>query len=251
MRYFFEIAYKGTNYHGWQIQKNAVSIQQIYNEGLSLILGEQIESIGSSRTDTGVHANQQFFHIDTEKNFNPEHLKSRLNSYLPKDLSVISILPVAANAHSRFDAISRSYTYYIIHDKDPFHYETAVIMKKPLDIISMEKAAQILPGEHDFSSFCRSSKSMDNHNCTVKKAFWKEKNNMLTFNITANRFLRGMVRTIVGTLLMVGDGRISVNDFRKIINAKNRKLAGPAAPAKGLFLIQVKYPASLFNPKRA
>jgi len=251
MRYFFEIAYKGTRYHGWQIQKNAVSIQQIYNEALSLMLGEQVETLGSSRTDTGVHANQQYFHLDTEKNLHPEKLKSRLNSFLPNDLTIISIRPVKKDAHARFDAASRSYVYQIIRDKDPFLFETAAIIRKQLDVRLMDQAAKILIGEHDFCSFCRNSKSMDNHRCTVTNASWKMKGNLLTFSITANRFLRGMVRSLVGTLLMVGDGRIGVSDFQRILKGKNRKLAGPAAPAKGLSLVEVKYPHAIFDHKRS
>ena len=249
MRYFFEISYKGTNYHGWQIQKNALSVQEILDESLSLVLREQVETLGSSRTDTGVHARQQFFQLDTDKIKEPEKLIFKLNSLLPQDISVRSIRPVKPGANCRFDAISRSYEYHIIRTKNPFLYDTSVQIRKPLDIKSMNHASSHLIGKKSFKSFCRNSGAVPGHDCEVRKALWKENGNNLIFGITANRFLRGMVRTIVGTMLMVGDGTITSSEFAKILSSKDRKLAGPAAPAKGLCLTKVKYPAGTFTRK--
>jgi len=249
MRYFFEISYKGTNYHGWQIQKNALAVQQVFNESLSLLLREPVETLGSSRTDTGVHASQQFFHLDTTKIMEPEKLIFKLNSLLPADISVKSILPVKPNANCRFDATSRSYEYHLIKRKDPFLNWTAVEIRKPLDVDAMNLAATHLIGKKSFKSFCRNSAVVPGHDCDVSRAIWKENGDNLIFFITANRFLRGMVRSIVGTLIMVGDGSITSREFAKILNSKDRKLAGPAAPAKGLCLTKVKYPSGIFKVK--
>jgi tRNA pseudouridine38-40 synthase len=249
MRYFFEISYKGTNYHGWQIQKNALAVQQVFNESLSILLREPVETLGSSRTDTGVHASQQFFHLDTTKIIEPEILISKMNSLLPGDISVKSIRPVKPNASCRFDATSRSYEYHIIKRKDPFLSWTAVEIRKPLDVDAMNLAATYLIGKNSFKSFCRNSMAVPGHDCDVSRAIWKENGDSLIFLITANRFLRGMVRSIVGTLIMVGDGSITSREFAKILNSKDRKLAGPAAPAKGLCLTKVKYPPGIFKVK--
>ena len=249
MRYFFEISYKGTNYHGWQVQKNAVSVQQTINEALSTILNQNIESLGSSRTDTGVHAQQQFFQIDSDKIKDRVKLKFKLNSFLPNDIAVLDIRETKEDANCRFDAISRSYHYNITRVKNPFITETAIEMRKHLDVGKMNKAANLLVGKHSFKSFCKNSDAVPGHICDVKKAVWIEKNDVLQFQITSNRFLRGMVRAIVGTLILVGDGSIKVSDFRKILNSKDRTKAGPAAPAKGLSLIKVKYPSRIFITK--
>lgn len=249
MRYFFETSYKGTHYHGWQVQNNAVSVQQVINESLEKILKEPIETLGSSRTDTGVHSSQQFFQLDSDTVKDLAKLKFRLNSLLPRDISIIDIRQTRPEANCRFDASLRSYEYRVTKVKNPFLFETAIELRKPLNLNRMNKAAELLMGTHDFKSFCKASQAVPGHNCTVKKAIWKEKGTELTFQITANRFLRGMVRAIVGTLLQVGDGSINVKDFQRILRLKDRKQAGPAAPAKGLCLTRVQYPSRIFISK--
>lgn len=245
MKYFFEIAYKGTNYHGWQSQKNALGIQEIINNALSTILGSTTECTGSSRTDTGVHALKQFFHIEIETDLD-DNFKYRLNSLLPNDIAILNILGVVDSAHCRHDAVSRSYQYKISKVKDPFMFDTAIYVSALLDMKKMQKAAGMLIGEHDFTSFSRVKTDVNNYLCKVEEAIWVENNNLLLFNITSNRFLRGMVRAIVGTMFEIGHGKIEVEDFNKIIKSKDRKKAGAAAPAKGLTLMSVEYPFEIF-----
>lgn len=246
MRYFFEISYKGTNYHGWQLQKNAPSVQEVINKALQTILKIPVETLGSSRTDAGVHAKQQFFQADLPKIRDRAKLKFKLNSFLPKDIAVLDIRRTVETANCRFDATSRSYEYHISKVKNPFLIETAIEIKKNLDVDKMNKAAAYLKGRQDFKSFCKNSGAVPGHMCDLKKANWIVKGNDLIFHIRANRFLRGMVRAIVGTLLLVGEGSMSVKEFIKILKAKDRTKAGPAAPAKGLTLSKVRYPERLF-----
>ncbi len=245
MKYFFEIAYKGTNYHGWQSQKNALGIQEIINNALSTILGSAIECTGSSRTDTGVHALKQFFHIEIETELD-DNFKYRLNSFLPNDIAIMNILGVVDSAHCRRDAVSRSYQYKISKVKDPFMFDTAIYVSALVDGKKMQKAAEMLIGEHDFTSFSRVKTDVNNYLCKVEEATWVENNNLLLFNIKSNRFLRGMVRAIVGTMLEIGHGKIELEDFSRIIKSKDRKKAGAAAPAKGLTLMSVEYPFEIF-----
>ena len=245
MKYFFEIAYKGTNYHGWQSQKNALGIQEVINNALSTILGSAFECIGSSRTDTGVHALKQFFHIEVETKLD-DNFRYRLNSFLPDDIAIMNIFKVVDSAHSRFDAVSRSYQYRISKVKDPFMFDTAIYVSHTLNVQKMQKAASLLIGDHDFTSFSKVKTDVKSFECDIKEANWSENNNLLIFNITANRFLRGMVRTIVGTMLEIGHGKIAFEDFNRIIKSKDRKKAGAAAPAKGLTLMSVEYPFEIF-----
>ena len=243
MRYFIEFSYKGTNYSGWQRQKNAVSVQQLLDEALTLIIRENIETVGSSRTDTGVHAEQQYAHFDIANEIkDTEQLTYRLNSRLPFDIAVHRIFKVDDTAHSRFDATHRRYEYRIIKRKNPFLSDESHIFHKPLDIEKMNEAAALLLVYKNFESFSKIHTQVNNFLCDITAAGWFEKDGILIFNIKANRFLRGMVRALVGTLLEVGVGKRSIKDFEKIIQAQDRSKAGAQAPAQGLFLVEVGYP---------
>lgn len=247
MRYFFEIAYQGTNYHGWQRQTNAISVQQVVEEALSTLLRKETQILGSGRTDTGVHCKQQFFHIEVEEPIaDLDNLTYRLNNFLPEDIAIHSACRVTDDAHARFTATSRSYQYFITQRKDAFSAPFKYFFNRSLDIKTMNEAAALLIGMHDFESFSRVKTDVNNFNCDIKAAFWIEEGETLVFNITANRFLRGMVRAIVGTLLDVGTGKLSITDFSAIINSKDRQKAGAAAPAHGLYLTAVEYPQEIF-----
>lgn len=248
MRYFFEISYNGSRYHGWQNQSNAVGVQQIVEEVLSKLMRDKIEIVGSGRTDSGVHCAQQFFHADVKHELKPDDLIHRLNSFLPKDIAIHSIFKVKDSAHARYDARQRSYEYHITTKKDPLLLGYAYHFFKSVDVGLMNRAAKLLVGNHDFTSFSKVKTDVNHFICDIKKAKWRKKNGLLIFEITANRFLRGMVRAVVGTLLDVGTGKISLYDFQEIMKGKDRKKAGMNVPAEGLFLTKVKYKKGiLFN----
>ncbi len=243
MRYFIELQYLGTNYHGWQVQPNAISVQQLIENALSTLLRERINIVGAGRTDAGVHAKQMYAHFDTNSNIDKITILHRLNAFLPKDISIVSIVMVAKDAHARFDAISRSYEYHIYLGKNPFNIETSWQIYHPkLDIDLMNKAASILLDYSNFKCFSKTHTDVHTYNCTITEAKWEFNNNTLVFHITANRFLRNMVRAIVGTLYNVGKGKISVNDVHTILKSEDRSKAGFSVPAKGLFLTRVVYP---------
>jgi len=246
MRFFFEISYNGTHYHGWQNQKNAIGVQQVVEEALSKLLREGISIVGSGRTDTGVHCVQQYFHSDIEADFNPKDLVHKLNSFLPKDIAIKNILTVKPEAHARYDAYERSYQYKITRVKDPLLVGYAHYFFRELDVSTMERASALLIGEHDFECFSKVKTDVNHFICDIKEANWNQKGDLLVFNITANRFLRGMVRAIVGTLLDVGNNKITVKQFQEILKSKDRKKAGMNAPPEGLYLTEVKYPKSVF-----
>ncbi len=244
MRLFVYISYKGTNYHGWQFQKNALSIQQEITSGLQLLLkDETISIIGSGRTDAGVHAKQQVFHVDVPDTIDLEDLLYRLNGILPNDIVVNSIASVANDNHARFDAVKRSYEYHLRTSKTPFGEHEYYYHRNVLDYDAMNKAASYLLGTHDFESFSKVKTEVNNFICTVTRAEWVRTEEGAIFHISANRFLRSMVRTIVGTLLEVGEGKASPNEIIKIIEQKDRTMAGRSVPAKGLYLCEVKYPS--------
>ncbi|WP_371824272.1 tRNA pseudouridine(38-40) synthase TruA [Lutibacter sp. A64] len=247
LRYFIEIAYKGTNYHGWQYQPNAVTIQESINKALSLIFKRTIDVVGAGRTDAGVHAEQLYAHLDLEEDFDIDKTKYKLNSLLSKDIAILNIFKVTNNAHARFDAESRSYQYRIYFGKNPFLMNTTwQIINKKLNVDLMNEAAKILLTYTDFQCFSRSNTDVRTYNCAVNKAIWVQKNKSLIFYISADRFLRNMVRAIVGTLIEVGTGKTTLEEFKKIIESKDRRNAGPSAPAKGLFLTEVNYPKNVF-----
>jgi tRNA pseudouridine38-40 synthase len=246
MRYFFEISYNGTNYHGWQNQANAVGVQQVVEEALSQLMRSTITIVGSGRTDTGVHCVQQFFHADIEQAFVIGDLIHRLNSFLPKDIAIRSIQAVRADAHARYDAFERSYEYKITTVKNPLMVGYAYYFFRELNIENMNAAATLLCGEHDFECFSKVKTDVNHFICDIKKAHWNQNGDLLVFNITANRFLRGMVRAIVGTLLDVGSGKISQAEFEMILQSKDRKKAGMNVTPEGLYLTSVKYPERIF-----
>ena len=247
MRYFIEISYKGTNFHGWQIQPNAISIQEIIQKGLQTLLGEKITIVGAGRTDTGVHAHQIFAHFDTTNNLDEKDFAYRLNAIIPTSIYIKKVITVSDNAHARFDAQSRSYEYHIHLENNPFLIETTwQIPRRNFDVKLMNKAALLLLKYSDFKAFSKSKTDVKTYECTVSRAEWVQNNNQLIFYISANRFLRNMVRAIVGSLIEVGEGKTSINDFEKIISNKDRSQAGVSVPAKGLFLTQVTYPDRVF-----
>lgn len=249
MRYFIQLSYNGKSYRGWQIQKNAHTVQKELNAALGLYLRCSMESVGSGRTDAGVHAKQQFCHVDIDHAPDIEQLIYKVNTILPMDISIDNVFPVHGSAHARFDAISRSYEYYINRMKDPFAIDTSYYFRKHLDVSKMNRACKLILGEHDFASFCKSRTNLDHFICTITEATWKEDNGKCCFYVSANRFLRGMVRALVGTLMEVGTGKIDIPQFQSILNARDRKKAGRSVPAHGLFLAQVSYSDQLL-PKR-
>ena len=245
-RYFLEIMYDGTNYHGWQVQPNSDTVQEQVENSLSTILGQNKSVMGAGRTDTGVHAKQFFAHFDHDSNLLDGNIVHRLNSFLPKDICVKSIFEVKADAHSRFDATSRTYEYVVYNSKNPFLVDEAYFIHQPLNIALMNEAANCLFEFIDFTSFSKLHTQTKTNNCSIKRAVWEQRDNTLVFTIEADRFLRNMVRAIVGTLLEVGLGRKSVEDFVKIIQSKDRAKAGASVPAHALYLTQVTYPKSIW-----
>ncbi|HEY8401978.1 MAG TPA: tRNA pseudouridine(38-40) synthase TruA [Cytophagaceae bacterium] len=245
MRYFLEIAYKGTNYHGWQIQNNAHTIQAELENALKLLLGTSVDTIASGRTDAGVHAEQQFVHFDSSQKLTTHHL-FKLNKILPEDVWVKAGYRVVDNANARFDAISRSYEYRIFKTKNPFYRGLYYYYFRPLNIALMQQASDLLLKHQDYQCFSRVKTSVEHFLCDITEAQWIDTEEVLIFKIKANRFLRGMVRTIVGTLLEVGLEKLSVEEFESIILAKDRKQAGRSAPPEGLYFTKIEYPSMIF-----
>jgi len=245
LRYFFEIAFKGSAYHGWQIQKNALSVQEVINNTLSQLVGHPVVSTGSARTDTGVHAEQLFFHVDLEKSIRKDTFLSKVNKMLPWDILLKNISLVQDDLNARYDAIQRSYDYRILTYKDPFLEGQYYYYSRSLDLEQMNKAAAILLKCKNFKSFSRVKTSVNHFECKLTRAEWVKENGRLTFFVSANRFLRGMVRAMVGTLLEVGLGRITVQEFRKILADQDRRRAARSVPAQGLFLTEIRYPFNI------
>jgi tRNA pseudouridine38-40 synthase len=246
MRYFFEIAYNGKNYNGWQSQNTGIGVQAVVEDAMSKIFQTPVKIVGSGRTDTGVHCEQQFFHADIEKEFDLPLMIQKLNSFLPQGIAINDIISVKNDASARYEAIERTYRYQITRKKNPFLEGYAWHFFKPLTLETMNKAAALLTGEHDFECFSKVKTDVNHFVCDIKSAGWQQKGDMLIFDITANRFLRGMVRSIVGTLLDVGTGKTTVAEFQSIIKSKDRKKAGANVPPYGLYLVKVKYPSSVF-----
>jgi tRNA pseudouridine38-40 synthase len=248
-RYFIELAYDGTNYHGWQTQPNAVAVQEVLNKALSTVLRQPIDTVGCGRTDTGVHAKEFFAHFDFESIDDgrwtidkTEGMVRSLNSVLPKDIAIKSIFAVAAEAHARFDATLRSYEYHIHFNKDPFKTGYSWELRDRPDVELMNQAAVIIMQYTDFSCFSKSNTQVKTNNCKISKTGWTIESDSITFQISADRFLRNMVRAIVGTLMMVGKKEIEPEAVRQIIESKNRSNAGTSVPACGLYLTEVRYP---------
>ncbi|MCD6112718.1 MAG: tRNA pseudouridine(38-40) synthase TruA [Bacteroidales bacterium] len=248
-RYFIKLAYNGANYHGWQIQNNGITVQECINKSLSLLLNQEINVTGAGRTDAGVHAKEFFAHFDFQGELSPDDKKKlifRLNKYLNNDISIFDIIDVRDNAHARFDALSRTYKYYVNTFKDPFYKDFSYYVYGNLDIDLMNKAAALLFDYKDFSCFSKSKTQVKTNNCKIYHAEWEKENDKLVFTIKADRFLRNMVRAIVGTLIDVGKHRINIEDFKNIIESKNRSHAGYSVPAKALFLYKIEYPEEIF-----
>lgn len=242
-RYFIEISYKGTAYHGWQIQPNAITVQEVFNKALNVILKKDIETLGCGRTDTGVHASQFFLHLDLDEAIiDHEKMIRSLNALLPKDIAVKNILKVSEDAHARFDATLRSYEYHIHFKKNPFKTDSSWLLRDELDISAMNKAAQIILEYQDFGAFCKANGDNFTNLCEVSQSEWEVKDDEIIYHISANRFLRNMVRAIVGTLVEVGKGKLKPEALHQIIQSQNRSEAGVSVPACGLFLTAVHYP---------
>ena len=244
MRYFVELAYNGAPYFGWQRQHRQLTIQAVLENSFSMLLKNKIELTGCGRTDTGVHAKHFFAHFDYCDLLSEsccQKLQHKLNSFLPNEIVIYRIFQVNEELHARFSAIERTYKYYVATSKNPFYFESSYRVYEKLNIEEMNIASNLLLGNKDFTSFSKLHTDVNNNFCEVTKAFWEQQNEQLVFTITANRFLRNMVRSIVGTMIEVGQHKISLDDFRKIIESRNRCEAGLSVPAKGLFLVDVVY----------
>ena len=241
LRYFLEFAYKGTNYHGWQQQPNAISVQETLTKALVTILKSEIELSGAGRTDSGVHARQMFAHFDYDLEIDNNYLIHKLNSFLPKDIAILNIHKVHKDAHARFDATKRTYQNHIHIEKNAFESNDSWYYHNNLNIDLMNNACKILFNYTDFECFSKVNTDVNTFNCKIFEANWVKNNDELIFTISADRFLRNMVRAIVGTMVYVGLEKVSLTDFEKIIQSKDRNKAGFSVPAQGLYLTKVEY----------
>ena len=246
-RYFIYLSYDGSNYHGWQIQPNAKTVQETLEQSLALLMRHPVAITGAGRTDTGVNATTMVAHVDFPEAIDCKQTTYRLNKILPPDIAIHDIKAVTENAHARFDALSRRYRYYISTAKNPFNRRYSYRVMGEIDFEAMNKAAATLPEYSDFTSFSKLHTDTKTNNCKITSAKWIQTSpDEWYFEIEADRFLRNMVRAIVGTLLMVGKGKITVKGFREIITKKQRSEAGDSALAQALFLEEVKYPENIF-----
>jgi tRNA pseudouridine38-40 synthase len=246
-RYFLKIAYDGSPYSGWQIQPNALTVQQKVQETLQLFCSLIGDTIGCGRTDAGVHAKDFYLHFDCEQPIeNHQEFIYKLNRVLPESIVVHELYKVGIDAHSRFDAVSRTYEYYILQKKNPF-VKSAWYNSHALNLNLMEEACQMLMQYEDFTSFSKTNTQVFTNNCKILKAHWEQNDDLLVFNIQANRFLRNMVRAIVGSLVDLGKEKYDLAHFKSIIESKNRSKAGLSVPAQGLFLTEVNYPPLYFE----
>ena len=249
-RYFIYLAYDGTNYHGWQVQPDRNSVQAELNKALSTICQQELTVTGAGRTDTGVHATLMIAHFDFDGEVDCVQLAYKLNRFLPRDISIYKIRPVVPEAHARFDATSRTYKYYVTAVKSPFNRQYCCRVFSELDYELMEEAAQTLFDYTDFTSFSKLHTDVKTNNCKIMQANWVQQDaNTWVFTIQADRFLRNMVRAVVGTLLEVGRHKMTVAQFRQVIESMDRCKAGSSAPANALFLVDVSYPETLFLDK--
>ncbi|MEX0274024.1 MAG: tRNA pseudouridine(38-40) synthase TruA [Flavobacteriaceae bacterium] len=244
MRYFVQFSYDGSAYHGWQRQPSDVSVQQIMEESFSTLLGRSVELVGAGRTDAGVHAREMFAHFDVA-GCDTDDLVYRLNAFLPKDVAIKDIFQVGETAHARFDALERTYEYWVVQEKNPFLFDFAHYVRHPLDIEKMNEAAHILLEHTDFECFSKSRTDVKTFLCDIRRAQWEKKPDKWVFTIVADRFLRNMVRAVVGTLLEVGLGKNPPHFVNDVIKSGNRSMAGPSVPAKGLYLTKVLYPKTI------
>lgn len=246
-RYFIQLSFKGTHFHGWQKQANAESVQEYIEKSLSLFFHSKIEIVGAGRTDTGVHAKYYIAHFDSPVEItDKKKFVYQLNKMLSYDIAVQNIFSVIPNAHARFDAVSRTYEYHIIHEKDAFEKEISLLLFSKPDIQLLFEACKVLFDYSDFTSFCKLHSDNKTNICKIQEAYWRNEGKKLIFTIKADRFLRNMVRAITGTMLDVGFNKLSVQEFRKIIEARDRSKASNSAPAHGLFLTGIEYPENIF-----
>lgn len=251
-RYFIELSYKGTDFHGWQVQPNGISVQQVLEETLTKRLSQRVYIVGSGRTDSGVHARQQYAHFDIDREL-PEHklLVHSLNNMLPDGIAIYRIFPVRPDDHARFSATARYYQYHIRRQKSAFLPQQSYIFRPALDVPLMNQAAALLLTFSDFKSFSKVRTDVKHYHCNLMRAEWGQTDDALIFHIKANRFLYGMVRCIVGTMLEVGQHRMTLDQFEAIIRAEDRTMASRAAPASGLFLTEVSYPEAVLAQRFA
>lgn len=241
-RYFLELSFKGTKFSGWQIQDNANSVQAEINKALTVLCGTPVECAGCGRTDTGVHALQFFAHFDSPEIKDTRQFLFQLNAILPIDIVIHQLHLVNDDAHVRYDATARTYQYFIHQQKNPFINEYSWYRSYDFDLEKMNEACKILFTHNDFSCFSKSNNQQKTNLCIIEKAFWVKQNDLVVFTITANRFLRGMVRAIVGTMLQVGTGKMTIEEFNEVLKQGDRKEAGASVPAHGLFLTKISYP---------
>ena len=246
MRYFIDISYKGTAYHGWQEQHNAITVQQVINEKLSQLLRTETKCVGSGRTDTGVHAKQQVIHFDSENDMEPHRLLYQLNAVLPEDIAANEIRPVREQAHARFDATKRSYQYFLHNRKTPFKKDQSYFFPHALDQEAIDAGCQIFKQWTDFESFSKVKTEVDHFECEIFEIEWQKEVEGYIFFVSANRFLRGMVRAMVGTLLDIGTGKLDPVRLITILEQKDRRAAGRAVPPQGLYLSSVTYPNDIY-----
>lgn len=242
-RYFIQLSFKGTHFHGWQSQNNAITVQSELEKALQTILNESIKTTGAGRTDTGVHARFYIAHFDTNHPLalDKAQFLYKMNAVIHPDIALYDIFPVNTESHARYSALSRTYTYYISKVKDPFNAEFSWYYSVPLNLEIMNEAAAVIKKHSDFTSFSKLHSNVNNNICTVKEAFWTDRGNTIDFSISANRFLRNMVRSLVGTMVEIGRGKIDVAALNSIFEGRDRRLAGYSAPACGLFLTHICY----------
>ena len=245
MRYFIEIAFHGAAYAGWQKQPYGITVQSVVEKALYTVFQNEVACVGAGRTDAGVHASFFIAHFDVEEDLDEGQFIFKMNQLLPHDVSVRDVHPVNANAHARFDAVSRTYEYYITQQKDPFRLDRATYIKKLLSVDLMNQAAEVLMDFTNFKCFSKVHTQVHTYNCSIKKAFWEQKEHLLIFKIQADRFLRNMVRAIVGTLIEVGLRKRSIDELRQVIKSENRCEAGKSMPAHALFLTDIAYPEKI------
>ena len=245
MRYFMQLSYFGKNYHGWQRQPRDLSVQEVLEDRLGTLLGNPVDIVAAGRTDAGVHARKMVAHFDWDPPLR-EDLLHRLNAFLPHDIAIQHIRPVKPDAHARFDAQSRTYQYRLVQHKEPFEQDTAHFVSHPLDFGAMNAAASLLLEFSDFKAFSRLHTDVKTFLCDITYARWEQEGGAWVFTITADRFLRNMVRAVVGTLLEVGRGRMTQEDVKSIIKSRDRSRAGASVPAKGLSLTEITYPEAIY-----
>ena len=245
MRYFLEISYNGSTFHGWQIQPNANSVQETIENAINILLKKEIKIVGAGRTDTGVHARNMCAHFDHNKEFELEELKNNLNSFLNQEIYINDIYKVEDETHARFSAISREYEYYISLKKDVFNYKTTHLIQQDLNIEKMKQALLIIKDYEDFEAFSKSNTDVKTYLCNIMSCSLVKNKNIIIFKIKANRFLRNMVRAIMGTIVEIGLEKISLEELHTILKSKDRSKAGPSMPAHALFLTNIEYPSNI------